>query len=206
MEKNCFIVILEAKVLLLLGESYDALKCIKTNDNRDRLYSIYRTIAPDAVERRTRDMQRHRKAYIVPGPNFVWSIDGYMKLEPYGIEIYAGIDAYARYIIWTYVGITARTEVSVLKQFLDVVEDVQLQSRIVRSDQGPETVLLAEAHHRLLRAYDPNIPLEECYYYGTGVKNQRIEAWWTQLAKEQLFKWRVSKTFLIILLYKTCLQ
>jgi hypothetical protein len=23
----------------------------------------------------------------VPGPNFVWHIDGYMKLEPYGIEV-----------------------------------------------------------------------------------------------------------------------
>jgi hypothetical protein len=23
----------------------------------------------------------------VPGPNFVWHIDGYMKLEPFGIEV-----------------------------------------------------------------------------------------------------------------------
>lgn len=119
----------------------------------------------------------------------MWSVDGYMKLEPYGIEIYACIDAHSRYIIWIYVGITAHMEVSVLRQFLDVVEDVQLQSQIIRSDQGVETVLLAEAHHRLLRAYDPDIPLDVCYYFGTGLKNQRIEAWWTQLAKKQLFKW-----------------
>ena len=56
-------------------------------------------IAPDAVERRAHDMQHKRQAYVVPGPNFVWSIDGYMKLESYGIEIYAGIDAYSHYII-----------------------------------------------------------------------------------------------------------
>ncbi|KAL6229678.1 hypothetical protein BDW75DRAFT_235014 [Aspergillus navahoensis] len=30
------------------------------------------------------------------GPNFIWSIDGYLKLAPYGIEIYAAIDAYSR--------------------------------------------------------------------------------------------------------------
>jgi hypothetical protein len=27
-----------------------------------------------------------------------------MKLEPYGIEIYAAIDGYSRYVIWFYVG------------------------------------------------------------------------------------------------------
>jgi hypothetical protein len=49
------------------------------------------------------------------GPNDVWYIDGYMKLEPFGIEIYAIIDGYSRYIVWIYVGITARTAVSVLR-------------------------------------------------------------------------------------------
>jgi hypothetical protein len=50
------------------------------------------------------------------GPNDVWYIDGYMKLEPFGIKIYATIDGYSRYIVWIYVGITARTAVSVLRQ------------------------------------------------------------------------------------------
>ena len=76
-----------------------------TNIIRDRLFSVFRTLVPDAIERRVRNMQRHRGEYIVPGPNFVWSLDGYMKLSPYGIEIYASIDAYSRYIIWIYVGI-----------------------------------------------------------------------------------------------------
>ena len=51
----------------------------------------------------------------MPGPNWLWSVDGYLKLEPYGIEIYAAIDAYSRYIIWIYCGITARTGVSVVR-------------------------------------------------------------------------------------------
>ena len=31
-----------------------------------------------------------------------------MKLELFGIEICAGIDAYSRYITWIYVGVSAR--------------------------------------------------------------------------------------------------
>jgi hypothetical protein len=128
----------------------------------------------------------------VPGPNFLWSIDGYLKLALYGIEIYAAIDAYSRYIIWIYVGITARTAVSVLKQFLDVLEMLGVQSQVVRSDRGGETVLLAEAHHAFRRSYDPDISLEDCYFYGSSVFNQRIESWWGQMSKGQLWKWRVS--------------
>jgi hypothetical protein len=39
-------------------------------------------------------MQRHRKEYIVPGPDYIWSLDGHDKLSDWGIEIYAAIDAY----------------------------------------------------------------------------------------------------------------
>jgi hypothetical protein len=134
----------------------------------------------------------------VPGPNYIWSIDGYLKLAPYGIEIYAGIDAYARYIIWIYVGTTARTEVCVLRQYLDTLEERKIQSQIVRSDRGSETVLLAEAHHRLRRSSDLDIPLKDCYFYGTSTENERIENWWGQMSKGQVFKWRVSYIILYI--------
>ena len=88
---------------------------------RDRFFSMYRDLTPQAVQRRLHDLPRYRVAYIAPGPNFLWSIDGCLKLAPYEINIYAGIDAYSRYIIWVYVGISSRTAVSVLHQFLDTL-------------------------------------------------------------------------------------
>lgn len=39
-----------------------------------------------------------RGHFIVEGPNPVWAIDGHHKLRFYGIEIYAAIDAYSRYV------------------------------------------------------------------------------------------------------------
>jgi hypothetical protein len=44
-------------------------------------------------------MQAKKGEYIVPGPNWIWSIDGYDKLSPFGIEIYACINAYSQNII-----------------------------------------------------------------------------------------------------------
>jgi hypothetical protein len=54
---------------------------------RDRIFEIWCKLRPDALERRSLGLQRARGSYVCPGPNFVWHIDGYMKLEPYGIEV-----------------------------------------------------------------------------------------------------------------------
>jgi Clr5 domain len=162
-----------------------------TDFSSDRLFSIYRTLVPNAIERRTHNMQRHRGEYIIPGPNFVWSVDRYLKLAPYDIEVYAAINAYSRYIIWIYVGTSARTAVSVLRQYLDTVEMLGQHSRFIRSDHGTETVLLASAHYQLQRMIDSDIEFPACYLYGSSTTNQRIEAWWNQLTKGLLFRWRV---------------
>ena len=159
--------------------------------DRDRLFAKYRDAIPNTVALRRQDVQRQRGEYIVPGPNYIWSIDGYDKLAPYGIEIYAGIDAYSRYMIWIYIGISNRTAVSVLRQYLLVIESMQQQPHFVRSDRGSETVLLASAHHQLLQAYEADIPFDQTYFYGTSTSNQRIESWWGQLTKGLLFRWRV---------------
>ena len=50
-----------------------------------------------------------------------------MKLKLYDIEIYTAINAYSYYIIWIYIGISAYTQVSVLRQFLDVINKIKLQ-------------------------------------------------------------------------------
>jgi hypothetical protein len=152
---------------------------------------LYRELAPNTVRRRLNNLQRHCGAYIVPGPDFIWSIDGYLKLVSYRFEIYAAIDAYSHYIIWIYVGTSSRTAVSVLRQFLDVLQVTKRQPRFVRSDQGTETILLAEAQHKLQQSKYPEIQISDCYIYGTSTANQRIEAWWHQLSRGLLFRWRV---------------
>jgi hypothetical protein len=45
----------------------------------------------------------------VPGPDYIWLIDGHDKLSLFGIDIYVCIDAYSRAIIWVYIGISNRT-------------------------------------------------------------------------------------------------
>ena len=145
------------------------------------------------LARRTNDLNRKRGEYIVPGPNFIWSIDGHDKLAEWGFQIYGGIDAYARRIIWIYAGISNRTSQSVLRQYLTTCSTLGFQPKIVRSDRGKETLLAAEVHFAFARIMqdDPNFKVGDCWFYGTSTKNQRLESWWGQLEKSQLYRWRV---------------
>ena len=64
---------------------------------RNRMFQILRELDPVGVQQRPFSMQRTpHGTYQVPGVNYVWSVDGHHKLSEYGIEIYAGIDAYSR--------------------------------------------------------------------------------------------------------------
>ena len=66
---------------------------------RDRIAEALRVIAPEEVHRRDEQANRRQRKWRPPGPNFIWSVDSYFKLDDYGIQIYAYIDAFSRYII-----------------------------------------------------------------------------------------------------------
>jgi hypothetical protein len=89
---------------------------------RDTLFGIVKTLDPAGYIRRAHNLHRPpRGEYIVPGPDYLWSIDGHDKLKPWGIEIYGGTDAFARYIVWSFVGISNKTTTSLLVQYLTAI-------------------------------------------------------------------------------------
>ncbi|CUS06670.1 unnamed protein product, partial [Tuber aestivum] len=134
---------------------------------------------------------RDRREFSIKGPNRILSIDGHNKLLRFGIEIYGAIDAYSRYIVWCYVGISNRTAVSVNKQYLRLLRTTLHMPKLIRSDKGDETVLLAESHLSLRRANHPDLLFEKAYSYGKSTKNQCIEAWWNILTEGQTQAWKV---------------
>ena len=72
----------------------------------------------------------------------VWSADGHDKLKDFGIEIYGIIDAYSRYIVFIYVGISSRTAVAVQKFFLIAVDKYKILY-LLHLDKSIETFLIA---------------------------------------------------------------
>ena len=119
---------------------------------------------PIAIERRIRRLQSKKGEYIVPGPDWIWSIDGHDKLSPFGIEIYACIDAYSRNIIWIYVGISNRTSHSVVHQYLITCAKLGYYPKLFRADRGGELLLIAEAYFIFSRHINPDVKrIKDCF-------------------------------------------
>ncbi|KAE8413953.1 hypothetical protein BDV36DRAFT_286580 [Aspergillus pseudocaelatus] len=144
----------------------------------DRLFAAIRKLDPLGVTHRLYNLQRYREAYIVPDPNYLWSVDGY------------SIDTYSRYIVWIYIGISNQTAVSIAQQYLQTVKTQNLLPQVIHADRGVETPLMAAAHYQLVEKTQPGIEFNKCFRYGTSTANQRIEAWWGQLTKSSIYRWR----------------
>ncbi|PWW78066.1 hypothetical protein C7212DRAFT_61139, partial [Tuber magnatum] len=157
---------------------------------RNELRAAVQRLDPEGIEARRNNQIRKRGQFIVKGPNRVWSIDGHDKLSRFGFQIYAAIDAYSRYIIWFFIGHSNRTAVSVNKQFLQTVQELNIVPKLIWSDKGTETTLLCNSQLSLRRATNFELPLHKAYSYGTLTKNQRIESWWNLLANAQTDTWR----------------
>jgi hypothetical protein len=162
---------------------------------RDRLYSVYRMLRPDTVERRTSDVPRRvPPPKILAGPNLTWHVNNYSKLANFGFRIHAEIDSFSRFVLWLNVGVGAHTAVSVLKHHLDAVSSKGRQPRTLRSDLESEVPLLAEAHFNLRRASEPDVERDQCCAPGRATDTHRIESWWAQLAKSVVTLFYVSQT------------
>ena len=145
-------------------------------------------------------------------------MDAYYEMEHWGIQIYAAIDTYSRAIIWIYVGITGRTAMSVLAQYIATLSKTNIMPQYVRSDRGGETTMAADAHYQLSKKIrsessarlsessgpyhesfgpaaeylqPPPLPFsfEDCFKFGTSKANQRIESWWNQMCRSALGRW-----------------
>jgi len=93
--------------------------------SRTAMWEVYKEFHADSIAFRQHRLHRRRGGWTTPGPNYSWSIDGYCKLAKYGFSVYAGIDAYSRFIPWFYVGISASTVRNVFAQYMHVVDSYQ---------------------------------------------------------------------------------
>lgn len=152
---------------------------------------ILKELDPVGVMYRSRRRLR-RRLYANKGPNFVWHVDSYDKLKPYGLAINGAIDGFSRYILWLEVGRTASDPKVVGGYFLNTVKTLGGCPRKIRFDLGTENTYI-EQFQQFFRQ-NP-IDNEDTSYgtrsfiYGKSQLNQRIESWWGVLRKHSSQFW-----------------
>ncbi|KAK7886541.1 hypothetical protein WMY93_026162 [Mugilogobius chulae] len=79
----------------MYGYKLHHLNCIQAGFvvTQNTVRHLLRFLDPDGVEQRRRNRLQRRR-YINSGPNFLWHVDSYDKLKPYGICINGAIDGF----------------------------------------------------------------------------------------------------------------
>jgi hypothetical protein len=150
--------------------------------NRDTVHSMMKELYPEGLEERHR-RKLHRRLYDVPGPNFVWSMDGHDKLKPFGICIYGAIDAWSRKVLKLHVATNNNDPRRIGVQFLRTVEEMGVCPQKVTTDKGSETGDIATFQITFLHLI-AGLDWEEAegrHRFTTSQHNQRIEQLWGQL-------------------------
>ncbi|KAJ8298966.1 hypothetical protein KUTeg_023026, partial [Tegillarca granosa] len=135
-------------------------------------------------QRRRRRLVRRR--YYAKGPNFIWHLDSYDKLKPYGIAINGCIDDFSRHVIWFEANYTSSDPKVVGGYFVNAVKDRGFCPQVVRGDRGTEN-----SHVQHIQPIFHNLQqgIGRCFLYWRSTANQRIESYWCQLRKQKFEFW-----------------
>jgi hypothetical protein len=67
--------------------------------------------------------------------------------------------------------VTARTKISILFQYIRTLTVTERKPIIIRSDWGVETIILVDYYIAFRKKDDPNLTIDEVYYYDINIKN-----------------------------------
>lgn len=150
------------------------------NVKRDSVMRYMRIVDPDGVDRRKRRRLKRRR-YVTPGPNFLWHIDGWDKLAPFGLYVHGAIDGYSRRILWLEVNSTNKNAKVVASHYLNTVEQLGGVPTRLRSDKGTENSGIGILQQFFRWHNEDEFSARKSFHQGKSSANQRIEAWWSKL-------------------------
>ena len=149
--------------------------------DKETVRQLLKIMDPQGAESRSKHRLRRRQ-YRTVGPNHLWHIDGYDKLEPFEFCIHGAIVGYSRCIMWLEVGLTNNDPFVIAQYYLDCVRQTGGVPKIIRAAYGTENVNVA-----LLQRFFHDE--EQSFLYGKSSSIQCIEAWWGVLMRGCMDWW-----------------
>jgi len=129
----------------LLGYRMMHVKCLRAGFvvSRETVRRLIKLLDPEGVNLRSKRCIVRRR-YLSKGPNFVWHLDSYDKLKPYGICISGCIDGFSRKIMWLQAYRTTSDPKIIAGYFMEAVCDKEGCPTRVRGDLGTENSVVAD--------------------------------------------------------------
>lgn len=154
----------------------------KLRVKRNNVMRLLQELNPRGTEQRTR-RRFVRRSYHSMGPNYLWHVDGYDKLKPFGFAISGCIDGFSRRVLWLICGQSNNDPAVIAHNFLTTVQRLGVVPMRLRTDCGTENGTLAAIQCTLRHHHTDYYAGSRSHMYGTSVSNQRIESWWSSFRK-----------------------
>ena len=143
--------------------------------DRECVRLLLRSMDPAGVDARCRGRLQRRR-YLNKGPNYLFHIDGWDKLKPFGLSVHGCVDGFSRRIMW----LASRSNndpYEVCNYFCKLTCQMNGVPHIIRADRGNENVNI-ERIQQLLRNKneDDRSASGSTFLYGRSIANQRIES------------------------------
>ena len=157
------------------GSLLKLIKSKKIKIYRDTFLALINILDPEGIEERSK-YRLKRRLYNTPGPNFLWHIDGYNKLKPYGFSIHGGIDGCSRYVFWLKLATTNKNPDVISQFYLETIKEKQFVNCIVRCDKGTENVGVVALQQVLRRNHEDKFFSSQSVIQSKSTHNPRIES------------------------------
>lgn len=160
----------------------------KLRVKRDDVMRLLQELNPQGTEQRTR-RRFVRRSYHSLGPNYLWHVDGYDKLKPFGFAISGCIDGFSRRVLWLICGPTNNDPAVIAHNFITTIQRLGVVPMRLRTDCGTENGTIAAIQCTLRHHHTDHYAGSRSHMYGTSVSNQRIESWWSSFRKLRAQFW-----------------
>lgn len=140
---------------------------------RDMVNEVQSHLDPEGIQQwRGRSLQR--RSYSVPGPNYLWYMDSYDKLTPFGIGINGCIDGFSSHIIWMQANSSNSNPKIIAAYFINAVTELGGCPKIIQSDLGTENVHVNRLQ-QFFRENETGIVPGPCVFQGrsTAIKGSK---------------------------------
>ena len=89
-------------------------------DNRETVRILLKVLDADGAELRS-PHRLARRVYFSVGPNYLWHMDRYDQIKPYGFEIHDAIDGFSRKILWLRVSSSNNNPKVIASSYMDCI-------------------------------------------------------------------------------------
>ena len=109
--------------------------------DRETVRILLKILDADGVELQS-SHHLARRTYVSVGPNYLWHIDEYGKIKPYGFAIHGAIDGLSRKILWLSVASSNNNPKVIASYYMDCIRQLRLVPRAIGSDRGTGNTII----------------------------------------------------------------